>query len=34
VVLEQGLLAAEELDAILDARRMTEPGIPGQETSS
>jgi len=34
VVLERGLLSADELDAILDARRMTEPGIPGQGTSA
>ncbi|MGC9358818.1 MAG: aspartate ammonia-lyase [Anaerolineae bacterium] len=30
VALERGYLMAEELDAILDPRRMTEPGIPGQ----
>jgi len=33
VVLEQGLLSADELDAILDARRMTEPGIPGRPSA-
>jgi fumarate hydratase, class II len=32
VALERGYLTAEELDAILDPRRMTEPGIPGQDT--
>jgi len=31
VTLEQGYLTSEELDAILDPRRMTEPGIPGQK---
>jgi aspartate ammonia-lyase len=30
VVLEQGLLPADELDRILDPRAMTEPGIPGK----
>jgi aspartate ammonia-lyase len=30
VVLDQGLLPADELDRILDPRAMTEPGIPGQ----
>ncbi len=29
VVLERGLLDEEELDRILDFRKMTEPGIPG-----
>ncbi len=28
VVLEKGLLAAEEIDAALDVRAMTEPGLP------
>ncbi|MBC7236717.1 MAG: aspartate ammonia-lyase [Chloroflexi bacterium] len=31
VVLEHGLLSAEQLDAILDPFKMTEPGIPGRE---
>ncbi len=30
VVIEQGLLPADEVDRILDPRTMTEPGIPGQ----
>ncbi len=30
VVIEQGLLPAEEVDRILDPRTMTEPGIPGK----
>jgi aspartate ammonia-lyase len=30
VVLEHGLLPADELDRILDPRAMTEPGIPGK----
>jgi aspartate ammonia-lyase len=30
VVLDQGLLPAEEVDRILDPRTMTEPGIPGK----
>jgi aspartate ammonia-lyase len=30
VVLDQGLLSAEEVDRILDPRTMTEPGIPGK----
>ena len=30
VVREQGLLSDEELDAVLDVRSMTEPGIPGR----
>ncbi len=29
VVLEMGLLTAEELERVLDVRAMTEPGIPG-----
>ena len=29
VVLERGLVQPDELDALLDLRRMTEPGIPG-----
>lgn len=31
VALERGYLTSAELDAILDPRRMTEPGIPGQQ---
>jgi fumarate hydratase, class II len=31
VVLEQGLLAPERLDEVLDPYAMTEPGIPGQD---
>ena len=30
VVIEQGLLPADEVDRILDPRTMTEPGIPGK----
>jgi fumarate hydratase, class II len=30
VILERGLLTAEELDAVLDPLAMTEPGIPGR----
>lgn len=30
VVLEKGYLTAQQLDAILDPRAMTEPGIPGK----
>jgi fumarate hydratase class II len=30
VVKEMGLLSDEELDAYLDVRDMTEPGIPGE----
>ncbi len=33
IVLEQGLLPAEELDRILDPRNMTEPGIPGKDAT-
>lgn len=29
IVLDMGLIPAEELDAVLDVRHMTEPGIPG-----
>ena len=29
---EQGLLSADELDEVLDLRKMTEPGIPGKTT--
>jgi aspartate ammonia-lyase len=32
LVLERGLLKAEELDRILSAEAMTEPGIPGPKT--
>jgi aspartate ammonia-lyase len=32
IVLDQGLLSAEELDTILDPVAMTEPGIPGKKT--
>jgi fumarate hydratase, class II len=31
VALEQGLLSAEQLDAVLDPYTMTEPGIPGHQ---
>ncbi|MEM1125367.1 MAG: class II fumarate hydratase [Bacteroidota bacterium] len=31
VVTEMGLLSEEELDAYLNVRSMTEPGVPGQE---
>jgi aspartate ammonia-lyase len=30
VVLEKGLMGEEELDKVLDARPMTEPGVPGR----
>ena len=30
IVLERGLLGEQELDALLDVRGMTEPGIPGR----
>ena len=30
IVLERGLLGEQELDALLDVRDMTEPGIPGR----
>jgi aspartate ammonia-lyase len=30
IVIEQGLLPADEVDRILDPRTMTEPGIPGK----
>jgi fumarate hydratase, class II len=33
LVLERGLLPAEELDTILDLRAMTEPGVPGEARS-
>ena len=31
VVLERGYLSAQELEAVLDPFKMTEPGIPGKE---
>lgn len=31
LVLREGLLTPEEVEQVLDLRRMTEPGIPGQE---
>lgn len=31
LVLREGLLSAAEVEQVLDLRRMTEPGIPGQE---
>ena len=31
LVAEKGILSPEELDAILDLRAMTEPGVPGQD---
>ena len=31
VALEMGYLTAEQLDAIMDPRAMTEPGIPGKK---
>lgn len=31
LVVREGLLSAAEADQVLDLRRMTEPGIPGQE---
>ncbi len=34
VVLEKGLLTAEQLDKLLDPFAMTEPGIPGQSTKA
>ena len=34
VVLEKGYLTEDELDRILDARAMTEPGIPGQRDTN
>jgi fumarate hydratase class II len=31
VVVEKGIMAEEELDKVLDARPMTEPGVPGRD---
>jgi fumarate hydratase class II len=30
VVLEKGIMGEEELEKVLDARPMTEPGVPGR----
>jgi aspartate ammonia-lyase len=30
-VLEKGLMKAEDLDRILSAEQMTQPGIPGEK---
>jgi aspartate ammonia-lyase len=34
LVIEKGLLPGKELDEILDLRKMTEPGVPGERTAS
>lgn len=34
LVLERGLLSAEELDRILSAEAMTRPGVPGRQHPS